>query len=252
MLRSLENVKTMLKRDEDVKLPTQKKVLKAIQAVNQIYADERFSDAEAQGLFAAFLYWQLYPDATDGQRNQFKNWVLKTHQYELESINAADLIKIFEKIAMSRKRQIFISMWFHEDTKANFDAIKAAIDDLNAKHKLDIKLREIRVDQFDTGYSYEINKEILDLIEGSGLMIADLSGGNRNVHHEIGYLMGLNRGQGLENENFLLVHNETMGDPAKEIGFNLGGIKQIRVKDTHTLRESVKRQIEIFYGLAGA
>ena len=29
------------------------------------------------------------------------------------------------------------------------------------------------------------------MIEGSGLLIADLTFGNRNVYHEIGYLMGL-------------------------------------------------------------
>jgi hypothetical protein len=162
----------------------------------------------------------------------------------------ADLIKIFEKIAESRKRQIFISMWFAEKTKQNFDAIKAAIDDLNKGHQLDIKLREIRVDRFDTGYSYKINQEILDLIENSGLMIADLSGGNKNVHHEIGYLMGLNRGRGLPDENFLLVHNEAIGSPDTDIGFNLAGDKQLRVKDSNALREEVKRQIAIFYGLA--
>lgn len=187
--------------------------------------------------------------ATAGQVSQFTNWVLRTHQYELGSINAADLIKIFEKVAESRKRKIFISMAFHPDTRANFDAIKAAVDDLNRAHQLDIKLREIRIDQFDTGYSYAINQEILDLIENSGLMIADLSGGNKNVHHEIGYLMGLNKGRGLQNENFLLVHNEALGKPADNIGFNLAGIKQLRTKDTNTLREEVKRQIAIFYGL---
>jgi hypothetical protein len=248
-LKSLEDVRSQLERLEIKKLPNVKTLIGALQAVNQIYADPRLKEAKAQGLFAAFLFWQLKPGASTGQISQFTNWVLRTHQYELGSINAADLIKIFEKIAESRKRQIFISMWFADKTKPNFDAIKLAIDDLNRDHKLDIKLREIRVDQFDTGYSYEINQEVLDLIENSGLMIADLSGGNRNVHHEIGYLMGLNRGHGRPNDNFLLVHNEQMGAPAQEIGFNLAGIKQLRVKDTNALREDVKRQVEIFYGL---
>lgn len=81
-------------------------------------------------------------------------------------------------------------------------------------------------------------------------MIADLSSGNKNVHHEIGYLMGLNRGRGLPDENFLLVHNKQMGEPSEDIGFNLAGDKQIRSVDTNGLREEVKRQIAIFYGLA--
>lgn len=249
LIQSLQDVKDQFARLDLGPMPGIAAVFDAITAANGIYADPRLQRSHAQGLFAAFLFWQLHPGAKAGQISQFTSWVLRTHQYELRSINAADLIKIFEKIAESRKRQIFISMWFADKTKPNFDAIKAAIDDLNRDNKLDIKLREIRVDQFDTGYSYEINQEVLDLIENSGLMIADLSGGNRNVHHEIGYLMGLNRGHGRPNDNFLLVHNEQMGAPAQEIGFNLAGIKQLRVKDTNALREDVKRQVEIFYGL---
>ena len=68
-------------------------------------------------------------------------------------------------------------MQFTPDTKPNFEAIKGAVDDLNATHKLDIKLREIRIDKFDTGFSYEINADILSLIEESGFLIADQ--GNR-------------------------------------------------------------------------
>lgn len=252
LIQSLQDLHGQFVRLGLGELPKTQTLFDAIRAVNDIYSDERLQRSRAQGLFAAFLFWQLKPGADPGQVSQFTNWVLRTHQYELTSINAADLIKIFEKIALSRKRQIFISMWFHPDTQANFDAIKAAIDDLNQAHHLDIQLREIRVDQFDAGYSYEINQEILDLIENSGLMIADLSGGNKNVHHEIGYLMGLNRGRGLRDENFLLVHNDAVGKPAADIGFNLAGIKQLRTKDTNTLRESVKRQIAIFYDLAGA
>jgi len=252
LIQSLQDLHGQFARLGFGDMPDAEALFTAIRAVNDIYSDERLQNSRAQGLFAAFVFWQLRPGANHGQISQFTNWVLRTHQYELGSINAADLIKIFEKIAESRKRQIFISMSFAEETKQNFDAIKDAIDDLNRERHLGIRLHEIRVDQFDTGYSYEINQEILDLIENSGLMIADLSGGNKNVHHEIGYLMGLNRGRGLRNENFLLIHNEAVGKPAVDIGFNLAGIKQLRTKDTNTLRELVKKQISIFYGLSGA
>jgi hypothetical protein len=170
-------------------------------------------------------------------------------EVELTSINATDLIKIFGKIAQSRKRQVFVSMQFSDDTKPNFDAIKIAIDDLNAKHDLDIAIRPIRIDQFDTGFSYEINAEVLRLIEDSGLLIADLTHGNKNVYQEIGYLMGLNQGKGLAHENFLLVHNASIGDVKKDIGFNIAGIKQLRLNDTNALREAVKEQVSKFYGL---
>jgi hypothetical protein len=66
-------------------------------------------------------------------------------------------------------------------------------------------LRGIRIDHFNKGHSYTINDEILKVIEGTGLLIADLTFGNRNVYHEIGYLMGLNQGKGLLQENFILI-----------------------------------------------
>lgn len=230
-------------------VPSTDGVLQAIKAVDQTYADGRLQASTAQGLFAAFLYFQLSADRSRGTYEQFTNWVLRTHQYELRSINAADLIKIFSKIAQSRKRQVFVSMQFSDDTKPNFEAIKSAVDDLNVKHDLDIAIRPLRIDQFDTGFSYVINDEILRLIEDSGYFIADLTKGNPNVYHEIGYLMGLNQGHGLPHQNFLLVHNSSIGDAQKDIRFNLAGIKQLRSSDTNGLREAVKRQISIYFGL---
>lgn len=242
----------------DASLPSELALLQAIQRINTSYAprhdgDTRLQSCVASGLFSAFLYFAL-SDATqlgDQQRfTQFENWVLRNHQYELQRINALDLIRIFEKVAQARRRQIFVSMQFTPNTLANFNAIQDAVNDLNNEHKLDIQLRPIRIDQFDTGYSYLINDEILRLIEESGYLIADLTCGNKNVYHEIGYLMGLNQGKGLRQENFLLLHNNEIGNPKTDVGFNLTAIKQIRVNDTNTLREQVKRQIAVFYGLA--
>lgn len=227
-------------------------VFEAIKRINDTYDDKRLQASTAQGLFAAFLYFQLADDRSRGTYEQFTNWVLRTHQYELTSINAADLIKIFGKIAQSRKRQVFVSMQFSDDTKPNFDAIKSAIDDLNATHDLDIEIRSIRIDQFDTGFSYEINAEILRLIEDSGLLIADLTRGNRNVYHEIGYLMGLNQGQGLDHTNFLLIHNASISEPKDDLGFNIAGLKQLRMTDTNALRKELKQQMAIFFGITDA
>ncbi|KMY27215.1 hypothetical protein ACK3YH_12725 [Aeromonas caviae] len=83
-----------------------------------------------------------------------------------------------------------------------------------------------------------------------GYLIADLTLGNKNVYHEVGYLMGLNQGKGLQHENFLLLHNGGIGDSQTDVGFNLAAIKQLRVNDTNELREKVKQQIAVFYGLS--
>lgn len=241
----------------DASLPSETALLQAIQRINTSYAprhegDTRLQRCAASGLFSAFLYFALSDAAqTAGLQRfaQFENWVLRNHQYELQRINALDLIRIFGKVAQARSRQIFVSMQFSANTEANFTAIQNAVNDLNSEHKLDIQLRPIRIDQFDTGYSYEINDEILRLIEESGYLIADLTYGNKNVYHEIGYLMGLNQGKGLKHENFLLLHNGNIGDAKTDVGFNLTAIKQLRVNDTNSLREQVKRQIAVFYGL---
>ncbi|MDP2430494.1 MAG: hypothetical protein Q8O33_00510 [Pseudomonadota bacterium] len=243
----IESLRVIQKLRPDHPLPDTKTLLVGIREVNTAYADNRLSVSASFGLFAAFLHFQLLGGSL---YRQFTQWVLKNHLYELQQINALDAIRIFEKVAQSRKRQIFVSMQFSTETLPNFEAIKAAVDDLNQAHKLDIKLRKIRIDQFNTGYSYEINAEILRLIEESGYLIADLTAGNKNVYHEIGFLMGLNQGKGLPHENFLLLHNGGIGDTAKDVGFNLHDFKQIRVKDTNTLREEVKRQVAAYYGLA--
>lgn len=246
LIKSLQDVHKQLGSDAPLETDA---VFEAIKRINGTYADDRLKIATAQGLFAAFLFFHLNKDRSRGTYEQFTNWVLRTHQYELTSIHAADLIKIFGKIAQSRKRQVFVSMQFTPDTKPNFEAIKSAVDDLNKAHKLDIEIRPIRIDQFDTGYSYEINAEVLRLIEDSGLLIADLTHGNKNVYQELGYLMGLNQGKGLPHENFLLIHNGSIGEVSKDIGFNIAGIKQLRLNDTNALREEVKKQISAFYGL---
>jgi len=237
---------------QDITLPTVSMLLTAIQRINFSYSDTRLALSHSTGLFSAFLFFALAEASNTGHINryqQFENWVLKNHQYELQGINASDVIRIFEKIAESRKSKIFISMQFSPKTQPNFDAIKAAIDGLNTQYSLDIKLCPIRIDQFQTGFSYEINEEVLRLIEDSGLLIADLTCGNKNVYHEIGYLMGLNQGKGLMHENFILLHNGSIGDVQSDIGFNLAAIKQIRVDDTNSLREKIQRQIAIYYGL---
>lgn len=123
----------------DASLPSETALLQAIQRINASYAprhdgDNRLQRCAVSGLFSAFLYFALSDAMQTGgfQRfAQFENWVLRNHQYELQRINALDMIRIFEKVAQSRSRQIFVSMQFSVNTQANFIAIQAAVNDLN-------------------------------------------------------------------------------------------------------------------------
>ena len=106
------------------------------------------------------------------------------------------------------------------------------------------------MDQFNKGYSYKINDEILGLVEGCGYLIADLSLGNKNVYHEIGYLMGLNQGKLKKQNNFILLHNKKTvnSDFDTDVGFNLKEHKILQTNDTNNLRIQIKKQIKKYYG----
>lgn len=237
-------------------LPDSASLLAAIRSVNASYVDERLQRSNSLGLFSAFLFFAVQA----GPRyRQLETWVLKNHQYELQTINASDLIRIFEKVAESRHRQIFVSMQFKIPDKSgqwvdnpNWKAIESAVAELNRDHHFDLKLTPIRIDEFNKGYSYPISGEIFQLIEDSGYLIADLTAGNKNVYHEVGLLMGLNQARQKQHDNFLLLHNSSVGDVSKDFGFNIADFKQLRLTDTHSIGQEVKRQVAIYYGLISA
>jgi len=239
--------KKMIKRQQN----SVKVMLESLNQINMALSAKAWVEHIAcSSMLLPMMYYERYNK--DGRTlDNFLRWVEKNHLYDLKEVDAKSMVRIFDKIMESKRRTIFVSMQFSDETKPNYEAIEAAVNDVNSQHDLDIKIENIRIDQFDKGYSYEINDEILRLIEESGLLIADLTKGNKNVYHEIGFLMGLNQGNRLPHENFILLHNGSIGVSKDDIGFNLSSIKQLRVQDTNTLREEIKKQIEIYYGLVG-
>ena len=255
LIESLRDLQRERERLNDASpLPDSAGLLQAIRAVHATYEDERLQRSKSLGLFSAFLFFALQ----GGPRyRQLETWVLKNHQYELNTISAPDLIRIFEKVAESRRRQIFVSMQFkildnggQWIDNPNWNPIEAAVAELNREYRCDLKLKPIRIDEFDKGYSYPISTEIFQLIEDSGYLIADLTAGNKNVYHEVGLMMGLNQARHKAHDNFLLLHNGNVGDVGKDFGFNIADFKQLRLSDTHSIGQAVKRQIAIYYGLS--
>jgi hypothetical protein len=242
----------------------------ALKAVNAIY-EKRHKLAEngCHGVLVAFAHFALHNDGR--QLPSFERWIISNridylapvsttdgigYHYHLgrtQAVDAASLVSVFESILVSKHREIFISMAFRNETEETYKTIQKTVDQLNAKHGLTIKLREIRIDHFNPGHSYTIDDEILKIIEGSGLLIADLTFGNRNVYHEIGYLMGLNRGKGLEQENFILIADKkTRGDELEsDIGFNLKSWQQLRFESTRQLEVELTRSLEEYFGFNG-
>ena len=178
----------------------------------------------------------------------FYNWVLENRIYELESVDIDGIIKLYERILDARERTIFLAMDFSTSTNRNFNAIRKAVDDINQEENLssELKLEVLRIDGYNSGRSHSITKETLKHIKESGYLIADLTLGNKNVYHEIGYRMGLGK------NNFLLVHNNRGNEEnfKKDVGFNISDISIVRAKNSSCLRKKIKKQLKKYYGIS--
>jgi hypothetical protein len=225
-------------------------VLKCLRYVHGIYAaDDELKVNACVGLFIAFIYFCL-TDPSDKRLNPFKHWVKGNHLTALTSIEAPALIEIFERVHASRRRTIFVSMEFGTHTQAIYRTINKAVDQINKDCRPNIKIEPLRIDKHNKGHSYKITDEILNMIESSGFLIADLTHGNKNVYHEVGYLMGLNQGRHKKQDNFvLIVRDKNKTQIEKDVGFNLKDVSQIRFKETIDLEAELTRTIKKYYGL---
>ncbi len=206
------------------------KVLAALKQVNTLYeTDESLRDNDNPDLLAAFTCFAL-TDKEHRRLKSFVGWIsgnllarIKRPAANKPTLELADsLISIFEQVMESRRKTIFVSMQFCAETKETYLTIENTVQQINEKNRLAIKLKPVRIDQFNKGHSYTITGQILELIEDSGLLVADLTYGNKNVYHEIGFMMGLNRGKGLSHENFILIADKRRGkDLKKDIGSTL-------------------------------
>ena len=247
LLQSFELlIKANVLQEEDAAITQLKQKLSDI---NTIYQDHNILQVTRNvGLLTTFVYYSM---KDKGRLKSFTSWVVKNHIYAIERSDAKELIKVFDQVLEARHRTVFISMQFSEETNSNYEAIKNSVDDVNKEHCLDLKIEEIRIDKFTKGHSYKIDEEILQLVEDCGLLVADISLGNKNVYHEMGYLMGLNKNSGLAQNNFILVHNSEIKDSDfdKDVGFNMKVYQVLVANGTDDLRNQLKRQIETYYGL---
>jgi len=216
--------------------------------VNALYDHPNLGKQRNAGLLSAFIYYAFHDSA---KLEVFKNWVLENHIYQTEDTQAKEIIKIFDCVLEARKRTIFVSMQFSSETEGNYRAIKDAVNEINKSFSLDLKIREIRIDQFKKGYSFKIDDELLKLINDCGLLLADITLGNKNVYHEIGYLMGLNEGNNTRQDNFILLHNKEVkgADFQTDHGFNIKTYQVLIANDTNDLRNQISAQIKKYYHL---
>lgn len=228
------------------------KVFAALKHVNTIYlGEDSLRVSTNRGLLAAFVY--LAFDSTPASRAKlarFADWIVRGHLAGLSEIAPVALLNIFEKLQTAKSRQVFVAMAFRDETKATFKAIQDAIDDVNRDHHLGLlPIKPIRIDEFDTWRSYKITDSIMEQIEECGLVIADLTYGNANVYHEIGYLFGLNTAQQRRLvDNLILIwhksrtaqeHEDADKLEAVDVRFDLKDWSAIRFKEPNELRKSL-------------
>jgi hypothetical protein len=163
--------------------------------------------------------------------NGYINWFIRNKLYEVNNFDPASSIDNFEHIP----RTIFMSMKFCDDTKDTYDAVEQVRDTLKRDDGIELEL--IKVDEHKDGHSGEIYPRIKTGIERAELVIADLTHGNHNVYHEIGYAQGLGK-------KVLLLWREYNGLKADdEIGSNLKMHDQVRFSSISDLRETLLKKI---------
>lgn len=223
-----------------------KKVKNALIEINQTFGNNNLLKEKCdRSIVIAAIFLNIAKYDID----LYLQWILKNHIIDIPYLSPRSLIDIYRKLQETKTKQIFVSMQFDSGTKPHYDAIKKAVSEINENYSMEIKIREIRIDEFNEGNSYKIDDKILELIENSGLLIADLSSKNINVYHELGFLMGLNRGNGLKQENFILLKKQTSTSSESEIGFNIRPFQQLRFTDTLELVSKLKEALECYFNL---
>lgn len=240
-----EIIKLLLenKKISQKKIPIEE-IQTALKEVNQLFGNH----AELQGKTCiGIVISAIYLQIANEDLNLFIKWLIENKMTTFKEIEPNSLIEIYGKIRESKSKQIFVSMQFDSESDPRYNAIKEAVKEVNNRHNLEIKLREIRIDEFNQGHSYKIDDQILKLIDDSGLLIADLTSKNINVYHELGFLMGLNQGNKKEQSNFILLEQSDKED--SNVGFNIRAYQQLRFSDTLDLRNKLIASLEEYYKL---
>lgn len=246
----------------------------ALIAVNASYSTPTgrpLRESACHGVLTAFVYFALQNQGR--QLPAFARWIecnridrlspanttrglgYHYHLGHTQAVDAASLVDVFESVLKARSREVFVSMQF--GTRAGeepvYKAIKEAIEAVNAKHGLlaDLALTPVRIDHVNKGHSYTIADEILKVVNGCGLLIADLTQGNKNVYHEIGFLMGLNQGRTAAQDNFILLADNNQIQSDAMIGFNLRHWQQVRFNDPLDLKAKLEKSLEQHFQLSG-
>lgn len=198
---------------------------KAMGSVNQLFeGNALLRESKNRGLLAALIFYQLQ---SPQRLPMFVHWVLRNHLHLIENSTPRDLIQIFDKIAESRKKNIFVSMPFGKPkSDEHLAVIRRICDEISAQHGINPPLSPQVVNAAARGESFDINAEIIEMINGCGLLVGNLTYARPNVYHEIGFVMGKAEAMGVEPEILLFV-DQTVDADDRKVHFNLSGRQYI-------------------------
>lgn len=184
-------------------------------------------------IIGAFTYYMLSDSC---KADKFLEWVNKNNLTAVLDLHIYDLIDIYDKIYDNSSKKIFMSMWFSKQTEDTYNTVKEVKDIVLRDYNIVLDI--IKVDEHKDGYSDSISKRIIEGIDSCDLLIADLSYGNKNVHHEIGYAQGKGK------KVLLLYYIRENANPSDEIGSNLSMHDQLRFNTYTELKKQLLQKIK--------
>ncbi len=217
--------------------------------INSIYSNDNLKNSRSGALFSTFVYYKL---SDEKQLEGFTNWVLKNHIYTLTDIEPQAIIDIYDKIAKSKIKNIFVAMAFSEANCNNvWDAISTVYDELIRQDGLQLDMTKIdsakyipnRVDK-----GLDVSKDIIfaikDGIANSQLVIVDLSYQKQNVYYEMGLAEALQK-------PLILLHDETISEDKihfdvntqSRMQYNSSNLPEFKTKLKALLKEVIEGRV---------
>ena len=226
-----------------------------IQSLRPIYKKWGNDKQGSTALLATLVYYGLKDTAKQHFFIQWaeKNGINRISQDNVSRSTALSFVDMFDKVYQTKKSEVFISMQFNDpQSELIYEKIVRAIETYNKQSSRDIQVRPLRIDKYIKGETYTITDEILSAIESSSLVIADLSSGNKNVYHEIGYAMALAKAKDIAPSVLLLLKENTNqindgDDIDKFVGFNIRGFSQVRFNNYDDLVELLVKQLKAHF-----
>lgn len=214
-------------------------ILKTLSEIDNALQAATLADVPRNlAIIEAFTYYAL---ADKQKADMFLKWAKKNSLTGISDLHVDDVIDIFNKIYNNAPKKIFMSMWFNKKTEDTYNQVKDVKDIIFRDYNVELEI--IKVDEHKDGYSDFICKRIIEGIDNCDMLIADLSYGNKNVHHEIGYAQGKGK------KVLLLYHIRDDAKPSDEIGSNLSMHDHLRFNTYVELREGLLKKIKERFSL---